>query len=48
VGDLYDVDVKGARAAGLLPVLYDPYGFNPNADCLSIRAISDLLALVDA
>ena len=48
VGDLYDVDVKGARAAGLLPVLYDPYGFNPSADCLSIRAISDLLTLVDA
>jgi HAD superfamily hydrolase (TIGR01509 family) len=48
VGDLYDVDVVGSRAAGLVPVLYDPYDFNRDADCLSIRAIGDLLALVGA
>ncbi|MGA9771815.1 MAG: HAD-IA family hydrolase [Blastocatellia bacterium] len=47
VGDLYDVDVVGARSAGLLPVLYDPYHLNKNADCLTIRAISDLVPLLD-
>ncbi|HKP88108.1 MAG TPA: HAD-IA family hydrolase [Blastocatellia bacterium] len=47
VGDLYGVDVIGARAAGLTPVLYDPYQLNRNADCLTISAIGDLLALVD-
>lgn len=47
VGDLYDVDVIGARAAGLLPVLYDPYQLNERADCLTIRAISDLIPMLD-
>ena len=47
VGDLYAVDVVGARAAGLTPVLYDPYHLNRNADCLVIREIGELLALVD-
>ncbi|HXG94325.1 MAG TPA: HAD-IA family hydrolase [Blastocatellia bacterium] len=46
VGDLYHVDVVGARAAGLLPVLYDPFQLYPDADCLTIRAISDLLTLI--
>jgi putative hydrolase of the HAD superfamily len=46
VGDIYEVDVIGARAAGLAPALYDPYHLNRNADCLTIRAIEDLLALV--
>jgi len=47
VGDLYSVDVVGARRAGMLPILYDPYGFNKSSDCLTISAISDLLQLVD-
>ena len=47
VGDLYDVDVMGARAAGLVPVLYDPYNLNKGADCLTIRAISDLIPMLD-
>jgi len=47
VGDLYDVDVIGARAAGLVPVLYDPYHLNKSADCLTIRAISDLIPMLD-
>src|SRR5687767_13730819 len=36
VVDLYSVDVIGARNAGLLPVLYDPYNLNAEADCLRI------------
>ena len=45
VGDLYAVDVTGARAAGLLPVLYDPAEINADADCLRIRRLDELLAL---
>ncbi|HVG21994.1 MAG TPA: HAD-IA family hydrolase [Blastocatellia bacterium] len=47
VGDLYSVDVVGARDAGLLPILYDPYELNPQADCIRIRMLGDLLGLVD-
>jgi putative hydrolase of the HAD superfamily len=47
VGDLYSVDVVGARNAGLLPVLYDPYEMNPQADCIRIRMLGDLLGLID-
>lgn len=46
VGDLYWVDVVGARSAGLLPILYDPYDFNRGVDCLRIRTIDELLKLV--
>jgi len=46
VGDLYWVDVVGARSAGLLPILYDPYDFNRGVDCLRIGAIDELLELV--
>jgi putative hydrolase of the HAD superfamily len=43
VGDLYWVDVVGARNAGLLPILYNPFSLNSRADCLSIRSIDELL-----
>jgi HAD superfamily hydrolase (TIGR01549 family) len=46
VGDLYWVDVVGARGAGLLPILYDPFGLNRHAHCLSIRSMSELLTLI--
>ena len=42
VGDLYWVDVVGARNAGLLPILYDPFDFNESSDCLTIRSLSEL------
>ncbi len=48
VGDLYSVDVAGAREAGLAAVLYDPFGLNAEADCLKIREIGDLIKLLDA
>ena len=47
VGDLYWVDVVGAREAGLLPILYDPFLLNPDVDCPRIGAISDLLTTTD-
>ncbi len=43
IGDLYPVDVLGARAAGLHAVLLDPYDDWQGADCDRIR---DLGALV--
>jgi HAD superfamily hydrolase (TIGR01509 family) len=45
VGDLYSVDVVGARNAGLIPVLYDPYNLVPKADCVRISSIEDLLTV---
>jgi putative hydrolase of the HAD superfamily len=44
VGDLYGVDVMGARAAGVEPVLIDPANLWPQTDCTKIR---DLTALPD-
>jgi putative hydrolase of the HAD superfamily len=47
VGDLYSVDVVGARAAGLLPILYDPYDLNLEADCIRIRVLDELINIID-
>jgi putative hydrolase of the HAD superfamily len=44
VGDLYHVDVVGARAAGLRGVLLDEGGLYPHVDC---PRVSSLPALVD-
>jgi HAD superfamily hydrolase (TIGR01509 family) len=47
VGDLYHVDVVGARAAGLTPILMDPRDLYPDADCLrvpSLTALADRLS----
>jgi putative hydrolase of the HAD superfamily len=43
VGDIYSIDVLGARAAGLTPVLLDPLGGYPDADCATIDLLGDLL-----
>jgi len=42
VGDLYHVDVIGARRAGIKPVLLDPLGLYPEADCLRVRSLGEL------
>jgi HAD superfamily hydrolase (TIGR01549 family) len=46
VGDIYEVDVVGARAAGLTPVLLDAAGLYPDADCERVRTLGELVALV--
>jgi putative hydrolase of the HAD superfamily len=46
VGDLYEVDVVGARAAGIVPVLLDAAGLYPEADCIRIQSLSELVDLV--
>ena len=45
VGDLYHVDVAGARAAGITPALLDTADLYPDCDCLRVRSLT---ALVDA
>lgn len=47
VGDLYWNDMVSARAAGLLPILFDPFDLNPEVDCLRIRALDELLLRFD-
>ena len=46
VGDNYYADVVGARAAGLQPVLYDPLGVFPEADCMRIKSFDELNSIV--
>jgi HAD superfamily hydrolase (TIGR01509 family) len=42
VGDLYDADVAGARAAGLHALLLDPYGDWGQVDCDTVADVSAL------
>jgi HAD superfamily hydrolase (TIGR01509 family) len=46
VGDLFHVDVVGARAAGIEPVLLDVADLYPEADCLRVRSLPALVDLV--
>ncbi|MFN8545572.1 MAG: HAD family hydrolase [Candidatus Binatia bacterium] len=49
VGDLYEIDVRGARAAGIAPVLIDPLGAYPTpVDCPQIDRLGCLLDLLPA
>jgi HAD superfamily hydrolase (TIGR01509 family) len=43
VGDLYHVDVAGARAAGLTPALLDVGGLYSECDCLRVRSLTELV-----
>jgi putative hydrolase of the HAD superfamily len=42
VGDLYHVDVVGARRAGLRAVLLDEADLRPDADCVRVRSLQEL------
>jgi putative hydrolase of the HAD superfamily len=46
VGDLYSVDVLGARAAGLGAVLIDPRGYWGARDCLLARDVEHAVAIL--
>ena len=48
VGDLYHVDVVGARNAGLRGVLLDEADLRPDADCARVRTLDDLTARIAA
>lgn len=43
VGDSVTMDVGGARAAGLFPVLLDPHDDHPGADFHRVRSLLDLV-----
>jgi HAD superfamily hydrolase (TIGR01509 family) len=46
VGDIYEIDVQGARSAGLTPVLIDPLGLYGEVDCERIESLRELLDLL--
>lgn len=46
VGDNYYADIIGARGAGIFSILYDPMDIFQDADCVKIKAISELRLLV--
>jgi HAD superfamily hydrolase (TIGR01509 family) len=48
VGDLYYVDVVGARTAGLRGVLLDEADLRPDADCPRIRTLDELVHRIAA
>ena len=48
VGDLYHVDVVGARNAGIRPMLLDPWNLYPQADCPRVRSLAELCAGLEA
>lgn len=43
VGDIYEIDVQGARAAGMQAILIDPLWKWDDRDCTRIRGLHDLL-----
>ena len=43
IGDLYHVDVVGARAAGIQPVLLDAADLYPECDCPRVRSLEGLV-----
>jgi len=47
VGDNYFADIIGARRAGLRPVLYDPKGVFPEADCITIKSFDELKSVIE-
>ena len=48
VGDLYHVDVVGARAAGIQPVLLDVGDLYPDCDCPRVRSLAALVEFLRA
>jgi HAD superfamily hydrolase (TIGR01509 family) len=48
VGDLYCVDVVGARRAGLRAVLLDEANLRPDADCPRVHTLEELVKKIDA
>jgi putative hydrolase of the HAD superfamily len=48
VGDMPGIDVVGARAAGLWPIVMDPFDFQAGVDYHRVAALSEVAALVSA
>jgi putative hydrolase of the HAD superfamily len=48
VGDTPVADVVGARAAGVTPILIDPYDLHPDVDCRRVHALGDVVTMLRA
>jgi putative hydrolase of the HAD superfamily len=48
IGDTPGADVAGARAAGVHPVLVDPYDFHPDLDVERVPSLAEVVDLVRA
>ena len=46
VGDSVSMDVNGSRAAGLVPVLIDPFDDHDAADFARVKSVADLIKLI--
>jgi putative hydrolase of the HAD superfamily len=46
VGDLYEIDIVGAHAAGLAAILIDPGGYWPDAPCPRVPGPAEAMALI--
>jgi putative hydrolase of the HAD superfamily len=46
VGDMPAIDVVGARAAGIRPLVIDPYGFHTGRDYDTVASLRDVAALL--
>lgn len=46
VGDIYEIDVRGARNAGITPLLLDPLGLYGAVDCERIDSLARLLDIL--
>jgi hypothetical protein len=42
------IDVVGARAAGLFPILMDTYGYNEGADFARVKSLGEVAERVSA
>lgn len=48
VGDFYEIDVVGARRAGLEAVLLDPAGVNSDRECTRVKSLAELASHLGA
>jgi putative hydrolase of the HAD superfamily len=48
VGDMPGIDVVGARASDLRPILMDTYGFNEGADFDRVKSLAEVAAMANA
>lgn len=48
VGDFYEIDVVGARNAGLEAILLDPTGVNRDRDCVRVSSLDELATRLGA
>lgn len=48
VGDFYSIDVLGARAVGITPILLDAKGLSPDRDVLRVARLGDVVDLLES